>query len=212
MYTQRRFDNKSVHQITPWQIHWELPEALQFCSYVGQIHDFRPDATIGKIQPIKREWIDWCKQLFSAFAAKSPYSAAMTSTTGVADTLNFEPPYFTELADRPHLQTVCRENWPYFNQLWNGKGGGQRQLNERLSQMQSTLDLDDLVQNCIHNTGKSGSAAFSLQIGIVRWPEDHRQIVSKNCLVIGAGYLEREQRPSLISLLQSQLCDLISGK
>lgn len=213
MYTQRRYDNKSTLRNVPWRIDWDLPEALQFCSYVGQVHDFRPDATIGKIQPIKREWIDWCKQLFSVFASRPMSSSGvLPSSMSAFQASGYEPPYFPELANHPHLQTACREHWPHFDQIWNGSGGGRRQLSQQLSQMVQQLDLNELVQKCMQHTGTSGSVAFTLQIGIVRWPEDFRQRLSKDCVVIGSAYLEREQRQALISLLQTQICDLISAK
>lgn len=211
MYTQRRFDSKPSSRTAPWRIDWEFPEALQFWSYVGQIHDFRLDATIGsKITPLKREWMEWWKQLLSDFASKAARSsAAPTSPVDAFEALSHEPPLFPELADLPHLQAACREHWPHFNQVWNGQGGGQRQLNQQLSQLLHQLDLNDLVQKCMHLTGKSGSIAFSLRIGILRWPEEYKQHVSKECLMIGAAYLEQERQQSVISMLQSQLCELI---
>ena len=214
MYTQRRYDNKPSSQHAPWRIDWDLPVGLQFCSYIGQIHDFSPDATIGsKVQPIKREWIEWWKQQLSAFASNAASSsAALPSAMSVLDGPGFEPPLFPELAARPNLQMACREHWPYFSQVWNGTGSGQRQLNEKLSQLRRQIDLNELVQKCVQLTGRSGSAAFSLQIGVIRWPEDYRLAVSKDCLVIGAAYLEQEQRQSMLSVLQSQICELMNAK
>lgn len=213
MYTQRRFDSKTSPHNAPWRIDWDLPMGLQFCSYVGQLHDFPPDATIGgKVQPLKREWIEWWKQLQSGFASSTPLSAAALSSMSVFDALGFEPPLFPELAARPHLQTACQEHWPYFNQVWNGASGGQRQLNEQISQLLRQIDLNALVQACVQLTGRSSSIAFSLRIGVIRWPEDYRQPVSKECLAIGAGYLEQGQRQSLIALLQTQICALLRDK
>ena len=213
MHLQHRYGNKPSPQNASWRIDWDLPDGLEFCSYVGQIHDFRPDATIGsRVQPLKRDWIEWWKRLYTAFASKTALSFVAPSSLSVFEAQGYEPPLFPELEARPQLQTACREHWPYFNQVWNGAAGEKRQLNERLSQLVRQLDLNELVQNCMQLTGKSGSVAFTLQIGVVRWPEDYRQPVSKECLLIGTAYLEREQRQSLISLLQTQICDLISAK
>jgi hypothetical protein len=214
MYTQRRYDNKSSYRNAPWRIDWDLPEELQFCSYIGQVHDFRPDATVGNnVQPLKRQWIEWWKQLHSAFASR-PDLLSMTTPASASPlaALRYEPPLFPELEDRLHLQTVCREHWLYFNQLWNGPGGGRRQLNQQLAELLRQLDLNELVQKCVQLTGRSGGVAFLLRIGVVRWPEDFRRLVSKDCLVIGSDYLEPRQREAILSLLQSRICELIEDK
>lgn len=201
-----------------WVITWDVPEALQFCAYVGQREGFAVDDAAVPQSQTEREWRAWWdelpQQIFAHHADIEDIFLANTDLApidllqrlGAPHTVGYDPPNFTALAATPALQALCRQHWLRFGEVWQAE---KPVAFEHLRRQGGIVREERIVRARVQAIGKATAPHFLLRLDFVRWPESYHRRVSEQQLVLGLRYLHADQVDALRALIASAVADLI---
>lgn len=179
-----------------WQIHYSFRNYLLFWGYIGHEVGFTLDKETSQ-SSVENAWQTWWDRFLQIATLEEGFQL-------------YQPPNFSNLADTPELQQLCRQHYSAFHHIWGHVDGieFQNSVNEKLRAQLRAIKPNQLVETAVQAKAKTKANAFKLEADFVLWPADYYLEMAADHVVLGFGYLEPERTEALKTILEQHISAL----
>ncbi|HEX2911606.1 MAG TPA: hypothetical protein VH186_12420 [Chloroflexia bacterium] len=194
-----------------WSVSFDLPEVLEFASYIGQQEGYNPEQSAVPASTAEAEWREWWLQVpelnmqfmtswQELIKANPPDYSKMQGLVPP-----FDSPDFNSFSTRPALKALLHKHWDSFLKIRSRNGAKPTiaQFSEKVRKIQ----VQKFVQE-LEGVNKRQANPFKLKIYFVPWPENYERIAAPDLMVLSTSYLNRGREKDFEGLLRAQISKL----